>query len=366
MTPSKHQKTKTSVPSLSAKEKKIQAFNPNDAALHDGIFGLPFQAQESDTILIPVPWEVTVSYHSGTAKGPQAILNASYQVDLFDSFLAEAWKRGIYMDKPNPALVTKNKLFRKKAEQYFDLSDKKSSAAEKQKKKLVKEINEVCVWMNKEVYNQALPYIQQNKLVALIGGDHSTPYGFIKAIADYYGPFSLLQIDAHADLRCAYQGLTYSHASIMYNVVESIQPLEKLVQTGIRDYCDEEYAMMRNHSKIKTFFDRDIKHALYRGDSWDRICNRIVRELSDKVYISFDIDGLDPKLCPHTGTPVAGGFEADQVLYLLEKIALSGKTIIAFDLNEVAPGKNNDWDANVAARLLYRMINIAQKSRDKK
>lgn len=352
--------------SLSTKEKKIQAFNPNDSALYEGIFGLPFNAHESDTILIPVPWEVTVSYHSGTAKAPRAILEASYQVDLSDPFLPEAWKRGIYMDKPHPTIVKKNKIFRKKAEQYFDLLDKKSSAAEKQKKKLLRELNEACAWMNEEVYNQSWAYIKQNKLVALIGGDHSTPYGFIRAIADYHGPFSLLQIDAHADLRCAYQGLIYSHASIMYHVIESISSLEKLVQIGIRDYCDEEYAMIQHHSKIKTFFDRDIKHALYHGESWDRICNRIVRELSDKVYISLDIDGLDPKLCPHTGTPVAGGFEAEQILYLLEKIALSGKTIIAFDLNEVAPGKNNDWDANVAARLLYRMINIAQRSRDKK
>lgn len=347
------------------KAEKIKKFNPNDAALFDGIFGLPFNAEESETILIPVPWEVTVSYHSGTAKGPEAILKASYQVDLFDPFLKDAWKLGIYLDKIKTSITQKNKTFRSKAERYFKLLDKKTAQSEKQKKSLSKEINTSCEWMNKQVYTLSTTYLHQNKLVGLVGGDHSTPFGFIQALSDYYGSFSILQIDAHADLRKSYQGFKYSHASIMYNVLNEIQSLEKLIQVGIRDYCEEEYQLIQTHPKIKTFFDKDIKYSMFRGDSWDRICNRIVKELGDRVYISFDIDGLDPKLCPNTGTPVAGGFEADQVLYLLEKIVLNGKTIIGFDLNEVAPAKDNDWDANVAARILYRMINIAQRSRQK-
>lgn len=344
-----------------SKYKKIQAFNPNDSALYDGIFGLPFTAEESETIVIPVPWEATVSYHSGTAQGPQAILEASYQVDLFDPFLTDAWKYGIYYEKPNPKIFQKSNTTRKKVEKYLKLLDKPKQ--EKFKKQLLKEINSECEWMNATVKKTTAHYLQQNKLVVLLGGDHSTPFGFIQSAAEHFGNFSLLQIDAHADLRKAYQGFQYSHASIMYNVLEQIDGVEKLVQVGIRDYCEEEYSFIQQHNKVKTFFDKDIKHNMYRGDSWDRICNRIVKELGDKVYVSFDIDGLNPKLCPNTGTPVAGGFETDEVLYLLEKIVLSGRKIIAFDLNEVAPAKDNDWDANVAARLLYRMINIAQKSR---
>ncbi len=345
------------------KSDKINNFNPNYAALYDGIFGLPFNADESNTILIPVPWEVTVSYHSGTAKGPESILNASYQVDLFDPFLEEAWKLGIYIEKINPHLLKKNKQYRKKAETYFDLLNKKETIQNKRKKQLIiREINNACKWMNQWVKNTATHYLRRNKLVSLIGGDHSTPYGFIQAIAEQHRHFSILQIDAHADLRKAYQGLQFSHASIMYNVIQDIQSLTKLVQIGIRDYCEEEYQHTQSHPKIKTFFDKDIKQAMYYGESWDRICSRIIKELDDNIYISFDIDGLDPKLCPNTGTPVAGGFETEQILFLLEKIVLSGKKIIAFDLNEVATGKENEWDANVAARLLYRMINIAQKS----
>ena len=146
-----------------------------------------------------------------------------------------------------------------------------------------------------------------------------------------------------------------------------IKEVEKIVQVGIRDYCEEELNLINtSNGRIKTFFDRDIKYALFNGDSWDRICNRIIKELPQAIYLSFDIDGLDPKLCPNTGTPVAGGFETEQVLYLLEKIVKSGRTIIAFDINEVCPGPDgDDWDANVAARLLFRISNLVNLSQNK-
>jgi agmatinase len=188
----------------------------------------------------------------------------------------------------------------------------------------------------------------------------------MQALAEKFGEFSVLQIDAHADLRNAYEGFEFSHASIMFNALK-IKEVKKLVQVGIRDYCEEELNLINNsNGRIKTFFDRDIKYAQYTGDSWDRICNRIINELPENIYLSFDIDGLDPKLCPNTGTPVAGGFEAEQVLFLLEKIVKSGRKIIAFDLNEVAPGpEGNDWDANVAARLIYRITNLVALSQNR-
>jgi agmatinase len=140
------------------------------------------------------------------------------------------------------------------------------------------------------------------------------------------------------------------------------------VQVGIRDYCEQEIDLINSsNGRIKTFFDQDIKHASYSGETWKETCERIVNELPQNIYLSFDIDGLDPKLCPHTGTPVAGGFEAEQVIYLIEQVIKTGKKIIAFDLNEVAPGPDGDeWDANVAARLLYKIANRAAYSQGKK
>ena len=208
---------------------------------------------------------------------------------------------------------------------------------------------------------KALGYFDKNKIVALLGGDHSTPLGLMQAVAERNDSFAILHIDAHADLRDAYEGFDYSHASIMFNALK-IPQVSKLVQVGIRDYCQAEYDVIQNSKgRVVTFFDRDIKNKQYEGATWVTICNEIIAQLPDDIYLSFDIDGLDPKLCPSTGTPVAGGFEFEQVLFLIEKLVAANKRIIAFDLNEVTPG-GDEWDANVGARLLYRIANMAAKS----
>jgi agmatinase len=122
--------------------------------------------------------------------------------------------------------------------------------------------------------------------------------------------------------------------------------------------------MQKAAGRVVTFFDEDIKSWQYQGKTWDAICDAIIKELPEHVYISFDIDGLDPKLCPHTGTPVAGGFEFHQIAYLIKKLVLAGKKIIGFDLNEVAPGED-EWDANVGARMLYHLCNWTAVSQNK-
>jgi agmatinase len=349
------------------KEEKIKSFDANGIGqLNDGMFGLPFTPEECETVLIPVPWEVTVSYGGGTAEGPQAILNASYQVDLYDPMIKDAWKKGIGMDTLSDEVKTKSEGLRQSAERYIDALANGSSESDPELRKISENIRQECLWLNSWVKKKALQWMDQGKTVGLVGGDHSTPLGMMQALAEKFDNFAILQIDAHADLRDAYEGFEFSHASIMFNALK-IKQVQKLVQVGIRDYCEEELNLINNsRGRVKTFFDRDIKYAQYNSDSWDRICNRIIAELPQNIYLSFDIDGLDPKLCPHTGTPVAGGFETDQVLFLLEKIVKSGKRIIAFDLNEVSPGpEGDDWDANVAARLLYRIANLAALSQGK-
>lgn len=349
------------------KENKIKNFDANGIGqLNDGMFGLPFNLEECETVLIPVPWEVTVSYGGGTADGPAAILAASYQVDLYDPLVKDAWKKGIGMEEISEEIRAKSDSLRQSAEDYIDALANGASPERSDLKKIATDIKQECEWLNNWVKTKVLHYLNQNKTVGLIGGDHSTPLGMMQALAEKYNNYCVLQIDAHADLRNAYEGFEYSHASIMYNALK-IKQVEKLVQVGIRDYCEEELNLI-NESKgrVKTFFDRDIKYAQYAGDSWDRMCNRIVNELPQNIYLSFDIDGLDPKLCPNTGTPVAGGFETEQVLFLIEKIVKSGRNIIAFDINEVSPGsEGSDWDANVAARLLYRIANMVMISHTK-
>jgi agmatinase len=337
------------------KEEIIAQFDANAPGTVGNLFGLPFTPENAEVVLIPVPWEVTVSYRTGTAKAPSAILEASSQVDLFVKEIPDAWKLGIAMLPVPQNLFEENKKVRQLAAHHIQ-SFNEGHPVEPDNP-IVSKINEACENLNIYVKNTALKYIREGKLVGLLGGDHSTPLGFLRALSEKYDRFAILQIDAHADLRKAYEGFTYSHASIMYNALK-LPSIKKIVQVGIRDFCEEEVDVMKRAAgRVMTFFDADIKEHLYTGKTWDDVCHAIIKELPDSVYISFDIDGLDPKLCPHTGTPVAGGFELYQMEYLIKKLVKSGKRIIGFDLNEVAPAEGDDWDSNVGARLLYILCN---------
>lgn len=351
---------------MSLKHRIIEQFNPNGVSQHKGIFGLPFDKQSAELIIIPVPWEVTVSYTSGTAKGPEAILNASYQVDLYQDDIYDAWKMGIFMlpiSREMAELSSKNRIL---ARNYIHWLESGSPQEEEIRFAAVPEvITKACSEMNSWVYEIAKKQLSEGKIVSLIGGDHSTPLGLIKALTEEYNSFGILQIDAHADLRKAYENFEYSHASISYNALKFPQ-ISKLVQVGIRDYCQDEAILAKENNRIHTFYDKDIKEEMYEGKAWKIICDDIVDHLPQEVYITIDIDGLDPKLCPHTGTPVAGGFEMEQMLYLMKQVVKSGKKIIGFDLVEVAPGPDGDeWDGNVGARILYRMANLMGASHGK-
>lgn len=342
------------------KQEKIENFDPNSYAdKTSGIFGLPFSIDDAETVLIPVPWEVTVSYGGGTSKGPAAVLEASYQVDLYDPFLEDAWKNGIFLDEVNPLIKEKSKKLRKSAKQHINDLEAGLDA----NKDVLEKIKTECLWLNNWTKERALELLRMNKSVAMLGGDHSTPLGLMKAMAEIHEGFGILQIDAHADLRDAFEGFEFSHASIMFNALK-IQQVKKLVQVGIRDYCQSELEIIENsNGRVSTYFDRDLKSASYIGKTWKKQCEEIINDLPQKVYISFDIDGLDPKLCPNTGTPVAGGFETEQVLFLFEMLVESGREIISFDLNEIGVSDETDWDANVGARLLYRLCNLMTKSK---
>jgi len=344
---------------LSSKEIKIRSFDPNGPALSNAnVFGLPFTSGESEIVLLPVPWEVTVSYGGGTARGPKAIFDASSQVDLFHPEFPGLWKAGISMEPVNKELYRKSKIFRKKAIAVIDdLSSGKLHQTDEEFKARTGVVNAASEYMIDFVYEHTRSLLLRGKLVGLIGGDHSTPLGFMKALGDMHGSYGILQIDAHMDLRRAFEGFTYSHASIMYNALK-LKQVKKLVQVGIRDYCQEEHeCASNNQARVKVFTYSALQQKKFEGTSWKVQCREIIANLPDKVYISFDIDGFDPSLCPNTGTPVPGGFSFHEVTYLLSALVASGKKIIGFDLNEVSPGKD-DWDGNVGARMLFHLCGV--------
>lgn len=228
--------------------------------------------------------------------------------------------------------------------------------------KTLREVNEGGVFLNNWVYEQTKVLLEKDKLVGILGGDHSTPLGYMKAIGEKYGNFGILQIDAHCDLRDTYEGFNYSHASIMYNALKEITHLEKLVQVGVRDYSQSEWDYVKKSNfKVITYFDKEIKQRQFEGESWKNLAEEIVSKLPLNVYISFDIDGLDRKLCPHTGTPVPGGFEMEEIFFLFKKVIESGRKIIGFDLSEVGISET-DWNSNVGARILFKLCNLLMTS----
>lgn len=337
--------------------KKIQHpnFDPNGAgSTGGGIFGLPFGSDQSSLILVPVPWEATTSYARGTASGPRAILEASPQLDLFDPELLRLglprpWEYGIYLEPEEPWLVELN---RRACELSAPLIER--GGAGPNDPDLV-QVNQWSKQVQDFTYQRTRQWRQQGKLVGLVGGEHSIPLGAIAALGEEFPDLGVLQIDAHADLRPAYEGFQQSHASIMHNVLEQV-PISHLVQVGVRDLCELEYERATHDPRITTHYDPVLQERLLRGESWHELCKEIIGALPEHVYCSFDIDGLDPGLCPATGTPVPGGLSFAQANLLLKSLVQSGRKIVGFDLNEVAPDANGgQWNGNVGARVLYRL-----------
>ncbi|MDD5570103.1 MAG: agmatinase family protein [Bacteroidales bacterium] len=346
----------------------VKKYNPNDIGkTNNNIFGFPFTKDNAQIILIPVPWDVTASYRAGASEGPDAILNASPQLDFYDPFFKNAWKTGIFMEKIPEYWKNKNKELRKKSELYIDkLANGGDFKSNPQLVKIKNEINDWSKKLNEWVKEQSLKYLDKNKLVGIVGGEHSVSLGLINALSKKYNSFGILQVDAHADLRIAYEGFEFSHASSMNNALKC-KEVKKLVQVSVRDYCEDEAETIKDSKgRISCFTDEEIKSELYKGKTWNSICEKIVSRLPENVYLSFDVDGLNPSLCPNTGTPVPGGMKFEQAIFLLNKIVEANKKIIGFDLCEVAPGKNNDWDGNVGARLVFRICNFMAKSMRRK
>lgn len=346
-----------------SRQSKIDTFDPNGVGLNNGHFiGLPFTEAEAQLVLLSVPWDVTTSFSEGTSRGPENILTSSLQLDLYDPAFPDAWQMGLYMRPPDELWVAKNDKFRPMAEKYISfLEDGGELADSPEMEAILHDINTACDLLRSEVERQTAALLDQEKWVGLIGGEHSVPLGFLDALAARHDAFGVLQIDAHFDLREAYEGFTYSHASIFHHALE-IPQITKLVPVGIRDYCHEEVEKVAvEQGRIHPFYDHDLHTTLFTGGNWHQLCQAISDALPKKIYISFDIDGLSPDLCPNTGTPVPGGLRFEQAIYLIDHLVTGGHQIIGFDLCEVG-GTPHDWDGNVGARLAYRLANFMGKS----
>ncbi|MDZ4660301.1 MAG: agmatinase family protein [Pseudomonadota bacterium] len=314
------------------------------------IFGVDARKENSKIILLPVPWEVTTSYGGGTSFGPEIINKASQQVDLFDNHFGSFTDQGIFLEEDFGNIAELNLEFKPLAR------DPKS----------ITKINAASSKVNEAVRLKTSEILKSGKICGVIGGDHSAPFGALQAVAEHFkGDFGILHFDAHADLRESYQGFEFSHASIMNNVINRLS-LTKLVQVGIRDYCEEEKHFIESHAEtVKTFYDDYLKSEQLKGKPWASLVDEIISELPKNIYISFDIDGLEPSLCPNTGTPVPGGLSFNEISFFLNRLLEKNKKIVGFDLCEVSLGENrgsSEWDANVGARILFKLCGLALRT----
>jgi agmatinase len=342
----------------------MSEIDPNGVAVkNDAFFSLDGDPESSDILFLSIPWDVTTSYRPGTRSGPQEILTASRQLDLFSPFLDRAWEMKLATLPYPKEWDVKSEALRKKTSRYIGfLEDGGTASDDPEMTAILAEANREADALFRWSEAETKKWIAKGKRVVTVGGDHATSRGPIAAHAEKYPGLSVLHFDAHADLRVAYEGFPNSHASIMDHVVQ-MPGVAKLVQVGIRDVSPGEIERTRTNPKLATYFDWDLQGRKMRGESWDVICADIVANLGPTVYVSFDIDGLDPKLCPSTGTPVPGGLEFMEAVHLVQKVVASGKRIVGADLVEVAPNPTGDpWDGNVGARLLYQLTLAVAKS----
>jgi len=343
-----------------------QAFDPSaPAAPESGLFGLNTAFEDAAVQILGVPIDATTSFRRGTAGGPAAILAASHQIDLFDPLTGHPYRQGIHMPSLEAGLIELNRLAGQLA---LPVIQAGGAGDSKQLLAAINKVDRAQEGVNHWVDAQVRAGLEAGQLVGLVGGDHSVPLASIVAHAERHPDMGILHFDAHADLRVAYEGFEYSHASIMHNVLSGAPGVSKLLQVGLRDLCEEEYqAIEASNGRVEAIFDHEWASLRMQGADLQQFVRESIAKLPQEVYISFDIDGLDPSLCPSTGTPVPGGLLWPEAMLWLEELARSGRRIVGFDLCEVSPTPGqpagHGWDEIVGARLLYRLIGFALMTR---
>jgi N1-aminopropylagmatine ureohydrolase len=258
-------------------------------------------------VVVPVPFEFSTSYGKGASKGPQAIIDASEYVELFDEVLeCEAFKSGIF------------------TAEYPDPKNNPADALE-------------------QIRKQVKKYIDENKFVVALGGEHSISSAVLAAQNEKFDNLSVLQLDAHADLRDSYEGSKFSHASVMKRIWDLNR---NIVQCGVRSLSKEEADFIKEN-KVNTFFAHDLKNK----KNWDKV----LEKLTDNVYLTIDVDFFDPSIMPATGTPEPGGFYWDETMSILAKL-FSSKNVVGSDVVELSPEKGMHHADFMIAKLVYKLF----------
>ncbi|MBA4027688.1 MAG: arginase [Planctomyces sp.] len=364
-TPARSRRSAQPRPHTPAPATLPDGFNPDDAAKPgSGVFGLPYTLEQARIVLLPVPFDATTSFGGGTSGGPEAIRAASAQVDLHDGQFGDAFRCGIHMTRPPRWILPLSRRARAAALPIIRAGGIDPRRATKAQRRALETVGRASERIEAHTRQLCAQLLAQGKVPGLIGGDHSTPLGAIRACAEHAAPdggIGLLHVDAHLDLRDSFEGFAQSHASIMHNVLTHAPGVRAVVSIGIRDAGRAELDLVNAHpQRLYAHTDLAWAQLIDGGRTFTELVQEALGPLPQRVYVSFDIDGLDPSLCPHTGTPVPGGLSFQRASMLLGLLVASGRRVIGFDLVEVCPGpRGNTWDATVGARVLYKLCGAA-------
>lgn len=339
-------------------------FDPNGAIPDNGnYFGIPLSPDEAALVLISAPWDTTVSERAGSSYAPDAIIEASRGVDFFEPMAPYTWRKGIATAPIDYSIQDMSHRLRSDAERVIKAYKQNSESPDAiGYERRLRRVNEASEVVNENIYTQARHWLAKGKIVGLVGGDQSTAYGNIRAVAEHHTKIGILHIDSSCDLMEQYQGFNHSNASVMHNVLRDIEGVERIVGVGVRAFCPAEWERAMSDERVRLFTGQDLWTKHFEGVNWATLCDDIIAELPEKVYVSLDIDGLTIECSPHTGSLVAGGLRFPEVVYLLGKVVDSGRKIVGFDLTEVVPDLDDKTDAAIASRLLYNMCCMALKN----
>jgi agmatinase len=263
---------------------------------------------QAQILILPIPYEQTVSYRPGTREGPRAIITASQEVETYDEELdQETYKVGIHTLR--------------------ELGPIMSGPQE----------------MIASVQKRVSALLPKEKFLVALGGEHSLSFGLVQAFKEKYPSISVLQLDAHADLRDSYQGTPFSHASVMHRIME----IAPSVQVGVRSLSREESRLIKER-ELPVYFARDTRG----GDNW---MEKAMEKLSPQVYLTIDLDVLDPSIMPSVANPEPGGLTWEQILRFLRLLSIK-REIVGFDVMELCPISGNIAPDFLAAKLTYRLL----------
>lgn len=277
----------------------------NETRIYAGIEGDFCKEENANIILRSIPFDGTSTWGKGADKGFDAFMNASDNMEIYDiETNSEVYKQGVFVSKELAGHQTAEAMF-------------------------------------EETYADTRRLLETGKFITTFGGEHSVSIGIIKAFYEKFDNLTVLQIDAHTDLRPSYMGTPYNHACAVYDASQNCN----LVQVGIRSMDGDE---MQYVNQDKCFF----MHEMQKNANWQE---EVIAQMTENIYITFDLDAFDPAICPGTGTPEPGGMQWYETLQFLHKV-FEQKNVVGFDIVELAPIKGQKVSEFLAAKLYYKML----------